>query len=75
MSERFDEQTINKFQKKIIRMARNGKLSDGFKKNEIEKLKKKYGYDHHSSEIDERVNAEIIDDIEEWMDNLDLSKP
>lgn len=73
MSERFDEKAIKSFEDKMIRKAKKNGINENFGVDEIEKLKRKYGYDPYGS-IDERVNAEIIDELMEWCNNLDLSK-
>ena len=73
MSERFDEKAIKSFEEKMIRKAKKNGLDENFGMDEIEKLKRKYGYDPYGS-IDERVNAEIIDELMEWCNDLDLSK-
>lgn len=73
MSERFDEKAIKSFKDNMIRKARKNGLDENFGMDEIEKLKRKYGYNHYGS-IDERINAEIIDELMEWCNNLDLSK-
>ena len=73
MSERFDEKAIKSFEDKMIRKAKKNGLDENFGMDEIEKLKRKYGYNPYGS-IDDRVNAEIIDELMEWCNNLDLSK-
>lgn len=73
MSEKFDDSIIKSFKDKMIRKTKKNGLDENFSIDEIEKLKKKYGYDPYGS-IDERVNAEIIDELMEWCNDLDLSK-
>lgn len=71
--EKFDEKSVKDFKNKMIRKAKKYGLNENFGMEDIEKLKRKYGYDHYGT-IDERVNAEIIDDLEKWCNNLNLSQ-
>lgn len=73
MSEKFDDSIIKSFKDKMIRKAKKNGFDENFGMDEIDKLKRKYGYDPYGS-IDERINAEIIDELMEWCSNLDLSK-
>ena len=70
MSERFDDKIISDFKAKMIRKAKKNGLAENFGKKEIEAMKKKFGYNYYG-DIDEQVNAEIIDDLEKWCNNLD----
>ena len=73
MSEKFDDSIIKSFKDKMIHKAKKNGLDENFGMEDIDKLKRKFGYDHYGT-IDERINAEIIDELQDWLDNLDLMK-
>lgn len=71
MSEKIELKDFDAFKAKMIRKAKKNGLDENFGMEDIDKLKRKFGYDHYGT-IDERINAEIIDELQDWLDNLDL---
>ena len=63
--------TLDNFREKMIEKAKKEGLSENFGQEELKKLKNECDYNPWGNTLEAQQVAEAIDDLDEWLMNLD----